>query len=363
MPRARRAAAAHGNAFDFIRFVAASMVLASHEYAVLGRGGDEPFVHLTSGFASFGTLGVDVFFVVSGCLVTASIVRSGNVPFFVASRGLRILPALCVALLVSVLVIGAAATTLPLTQYLRDPATWRYVSRGILLHDLQWTLPGVFVTNRLPDVVNGSLWSLWPEVQMYGVVASLALLAALARVPRRHVLAAGMASIALVALLRHPDLAGRTFEGPFLTRLAPLFAFGALLGLAGWRARIGWPAFVLALALAVLARHTALFVPAFDAAVALGVIGIAHAPLGPLQRFGRYGDWSYGIYVYAFPVQQLVALRFPELPLAAHFALAYPAVLLLGAASWHVVEAPALRLKAVLRGRAVAPLAAAQPRG
>lgn len=354
----------HHNNFDFLRWLAASMVLCSHEYAVLGRGGEEPLVRLTGGFATFGTLGVDIFFAISGCLVTTSLVRRGNLAYFVASRALRIVPGLVVALVVTALLIGALATTLPPAEYFQDAGTWRYISRGIALHDLQWTLPGVFATLPASGVVNGSLWSLWPEVQMYAIVALLGAVAWLCRAPRRMVLLAGMTLVAAIALLRHPDLAGQHLESTALARLAVLFAFGAIVGLWGWRARIGWALFVLAAVGAVLLRHSQAFVPLFDLAVVLGVLGVAYAPLGRLRDFGRFGDWSYGMYVYAFPVQQLVALFGPGLVLPAHLAIAYTITLALGALSWHLVEAPALSLKHALVPRFAPPrLNAAQPRG
>jgi peptidoglycan/LPS O-acetylase OafA/YrhL len=354
----------HHNNFDFLRWLAASMVLFSHEYAVLGRGGEEPLVRLTGGFAALGTLGVDVFFVISGCLVTASMARGTSIPYFIGSRALRIVPGLVVALLVTVLVFGALATSLPLPDYFRDPSTWRYVSRGLALHDLQWTLPGVFEGSPLPAVVNGSLWSLWPEVQMYGAVTLLGIAAWIVPVRRRVVLAVGMVAVAIVALASHPDLAGQHLEGASLARLAVLFALGAIVGLMGWRARAGWPCFAAALACALLARHSALFVPAFDLAVALGVIGLAYARLPRVRNWGRYGDWSYGMYVYAFPVQQLVTFYFPGIPFVMHLVLAYAVTLTLGAVSWHWIESPALRLKGQLRSRLAVPLLdRAHPRG
>ena len=117
----------HSNNFDFLRWLAASMVLTSHEFAVLRGGNGEPVARLTDGFATLGTLGVDAFFVISGYLVCASMMRGAAVPFFVAARALRLMPGLCVALLVSALVIGAAATTLPLADYWRAPETWSYI--------------------------------------------------------------------------------------------------------------------------------------------------------------------------------------------------------------------------------------------
>ena len=354
--------AGHANNFDFIRWLAASMVVASHEYAVLGRGGEEPLARLTGGFATFGTVGVDVFFVVSGYLIARSMVRRNDLAFFAASRLLRIYPGLVVALLVSVLGIGLFATTLPAGAYLRHPATWSYVWHGLALHDLQWTLPGVFAGLPQDGIVNGSLWSLWPEMRMYITVAALGAASVLLRVPPRIVLVVGMAIMAAYAFAHHPDPAGRVLESAAVERLAPLFAFGALIGLAPWRPLVALALLCVAAAGVAAARGTPFFVFAVDVALALGVVCLARAPIPRLSRFGRYGDWSYGIYIYAFPVQQAVAFAWPRLTLTEHFAIVYPLVLVLGALSWHLVEAPALAVKRMLRRPALGALVT-QPRG
>lgn len=353
----------HGNNFDFLRWLAATFVLLSHEYAVLGRGGEEPILGPTGGFTTFGTLGVDMFFVMSGCLVTASMARGTGLTFFIASRALRILPGLFVALLVSTVAVGLFATTLPLADYLRDGRTWRYVWRGLTMHDLQWTLPGAFERLPFAGVVNGSLWSLWPEVQMYAAVVTLGAVASLTGASRRVVLLAGMGAVAVIAWRSHPDLAGKLLEGPTLPRLALFFAFGAMLEMLGWRGQRRLVVCAAAIVCAILLRHSMLFVPAFDLAVALCVVAFAYAPLPWLPHWARFGDWSYGMYVYAFPVQQLVTLYGPRLPLPLHFALAYTITVVLAALSWHLVEAPALRLKSLLRRTAVPVLGVPQPRG
>ncbi|HVR92707.1 MAG TPA: hypothetical protein VHI75_02590, partial [Casimicrobiaceae bacterium] len=93
------------------------------------------------------------------------------------------------------------------------------------------------------------------------------------------------------------------------------------------------------------ARGTALFVPTFAVAVALSTMWLAYARLGPLKRWGRYGDFSYGLYIYAFPVQQTLVALFPAWGRPEHFAAAYAATLLCAVVSWRFVEAPALSLK------------------
>jgi peptidoglycan/LPS O-acetylase OafA/YrhL len=154
------------------------MVVFSHEYAIVPGLGSEPLAQLSGGFATFGTLGVDIFFVISGLLVTRSLVDRSAIGFFVASRALRILPALAVVLALSAWVIGPILTDLPLREYLAAGRVWSYVVRNLTLADSQWGLPGVFARNPVGDAVNGSLWTLQPEVLMYGLLLLLGAIAA-----------------------------------------------------------------------------------------------------------------------------------------------------------------------------------------
>lgn len=229
-------AAGRNNNFDFIRWLAATMVVFSHEYAIIGGSGTEPLAQLSAGFATFGTLGVDIFFVVSGLLVTQSLIERKDVDFFVASRALRILPALFVVVALSAWVLGPMLTGLPLGAYLQSPAAWTYVPRNLTLIDLQWGLPGVFLHNPGGAAVNGSLWTLRPEVQIYGFLLLLGIVAtaggaALSRY-RAAVVAAGMSAAIAWGWATHGDLAGRGLEPTSLSRLAPYFGLGALLYIA-----------------------------------------------------------------------------------------------------------------------------------
>jgi peptidoglycan/LPS O-acetylase OafA/YrhL len=341
--------AGYENNFDFIRWVAATMVFLSHEYAVVHRAGSEPLAQLSGGFATFGTLGVDIFFVVSGLLVTRSLLERRAIGFFVVSRALRILPALAVVLALSAWVMGPTLTDLPLGEYFARRDAWSYVARNLTLADFQWGLPGVFTSNPVPDAVNGSLWTLQPEVQMYGLLLLLGVIAATggAWLSRRRAILVGVGMVAAITWgwARHGDLAGQGLEPSSLARLAPYFGLGALLYL---MRRIVPSTVLLPTAvwiIAIASRGTELFVPAFAVAVALSSVWLAYAHLGSLKRWGRYGDFSYGLYIYAFPVQQTLVALFPAWGRSEHFAAAYTATLLCAILSWRLIEAPALSLK------------------
>jgi peptidoglycan/LPS O-acetylase OafA/YrhL len=79
------------------------------------------------------------------------------------------------------------------------------------------------------------------------------------------------------------------------------------------------------------------------------VLVAAYHPWLSWPAFNRIGDYSYGVYVYAFPIQQTLVERIPLIEPLPLFALALPATLAVAALSWHFVEAPALGLKSRFR--------------
>ena len=357
------------NNFDSIRWLAASLVIVSHESALLPNGGTEPLARVGGGFSTLGTVAVDVFFVTSGFLVTRSLLERRSLRHFVAARLLRVLPGLAVVLVLSAYVLGPIVTTLPLAAYLTDAAVPAYVARNLnlLVMDPQWGLPGVFADNRHPHAVNGSLWSLWPEVRAYGILLGLGIVALVA--PRRAavIVGVGMAITVVAGWVLHEDPAGGGLEPLTLARLAPYFATGSLLYLL--RRRIPHAALLVAAVVAWAAvastRGHPAFVPMFTLALAFAVVWLAHVPLGPLARWGRHGDVSYGLYIYAFPIQQALAARWPEWSLAAHLTASYVLTLACAFASWRLVEEPALRAKNLFAARPLRPgeepLAVASP--
>lgn len=141
------------NNLDFLRFVAATFVIFSHSFALRGERWD-PLL-LVTGYQSFGQLGVGVFFLISGMLVTRSWLGRPSIGQFVGRRALRILPGLFCAVLFGLLVVGPLTTELPWRTYFRLPETWAYLQNASAYH-LEFHLPGVFT--HLPfRAVNGSL--------------------------------------------------------------------------------------------------------------------------------------------------------------------------------------------------------------
>lgn len=348
-----------GDGFGLMRIMAAIMVIFAHSFP-LARGAEDPTWQRGSVIISFGSAAVSIFFVISGYLVLSSFLRDPNPLRFAIRRVARIWPGLLVMLLVTTWILGAAVTTLPLGRYLTDPATMRYFAGSAVLLPV-WDLPGVFRNNPGPGV-NGSVWSLPIEVFAY---AGLALLGPLlvVRGRRRLVIAATTAAAIVVAVvvtryaLPHPMVVGLAY---LLHQNYLVFFFGGgLLYFARVHVPMRWPLFGLAVVGLFVSLLAGLMLPVF-VFLSYGVIYLSTRRGPALQRMTALGDPSYGIYIYAYPIQQL----FAHLRLAPNewilFAEATVVSVIVGYLSWHLVEKRALEF-ARRRLRRHAASAAARP--
>jgi len=150
------------NHFNGIRLVAAWLVIYGHAWAITGAPGGDLLAQATA-FKFAGGIAVDMFFVISGFLIAASLQRN-SLRGYLSSRALRILPALVACVALSVFVLGPLLSSAP--DYWRDASTWRYLWSNATLYRAEFFLPGVF--DALPQrAVNGSLWTLPIEASLY----------------------------------------------------------------------------------------------------------------------------------------------------------------------------------------------------
>ncbi|AHL73652.1 sugar acetylase [Stutzerimonas stutzeri] len=327
------------NNFDFLRFFAATLVLLVHSYPLTGRRPDEP-IELLTGYENGGEFAVAIFFVISGYLITSSWINSSSAKSFLIKRALRVFPALILAVLLSAFIIGPLVTDRPLSNYFSSPVTWTYLQNALLI--TRFELPGVFSQNIYPNVVNGSLWTLPLEVLMYIGVLIMGLVGLL----NRRLIFLPIAGLAVGHFWILGMLGIESFFIKNIVKLGLLYYTGAAIFLyrdaLPWR---GWIAAALVVALA-LTFHTAAGPYVYVLALPYLVIYLAYAPIPLIARFGKYGDFSYGMYIYAFPFQQLtVYLLGHEIGVFWLTAISLAPTLLLAILSWHLIEAPAMKLK------------------
>ncbi len=324
--------------FLLLRLVAASVVIYAHSYALssLPVRGD----HLSPLLGIYaGNVAVYVFFLISGFLVTGSWLRQRSLRGFLVSRALRIVPAYAVCPVVCALIIGAAVSIRPATEHFADPLTWRFIFWNLSFPEMmQFTLPGVF-EQRSHQAINGSLWTLPAEVRAYALLAIFGLLGLLDRLPR--LLLALMVSFWLVVSEAH------RIPMVEVSEVLPMLGYFALGALA-WAARRVLPldgrAAVALLVLAIACRGTVAYPYAFAVALSYACLWLAYVPR-TLLSFNRCGDYSYGVYLWGFPMQQLAVtwLDYPSPTLIS--LLAWPMALGCAVLSWHAIEKPAMSFR------------------
>jgi peptidoglycan/LPS O-acetylase OafA/YrhL len=335
----------HSNNFDLLRFTAAVFVLLGHSYHLLNLPLEEPLTKI-SGHLFFGELGVDIFFVISGYLVLSSWDRNSNLGKFLKNRVLRIFPALIVVVFLTAFVLGPLVTTLSMKEYFFNPATWRYLESMTIYH-IYFTLPGVFEQNIFKDVVNGSLWTLPIEFSLYMILLILGIIGAY---KKRVAIVFSSVVLFILYIYHQPTLSEITIpfvgDGVRITRLALFFIAGMIYFLYRERIVFDWRLLLIFFIVWVASFNSGYLQIFSFICIPYFVMFFAFIPHNVLNSFGKFGDFSYGIYIIAFPVQQTIIWLFHNsiqpLPL---FALSLGTTLPLAVLSWYVIEKPFLKLK------------------
>ncbi len=338
------------NNFDFLRFALATLVVYSHSFPLAtGNEDHEPLAVLTGHQLTFGVLAVDCFFIISGYLISQSWVARPSVGAFLRKRVARIYPGFVVATLLGAFVV------VPLFSYPDDyQPTPKFVAHflGQTLRLLE-AVPGpAFKTNPAPGPVNGSLWSISYEFWCYIGVLLSGRAGWLMR--RKLIWAAFFIAILTSFVFRMFELhPGGSFLGlifgypPLYARLLPFFLVGmAFHSLRGDRWLHGRGVLICGLGIIVASfvpQSLQLLLP-FTAAYIL--FWLAVLPIPYLSNFARHGDFSYGVYLYSFPLLQIVvALYGSKIEPLRLFMFAWPLSVAAGFLSWHLVERPFVRKK------------------
>jgi peptidoglycan/LPS O-acetylase OafA/YrhL len=322
------------NSFDVIRLLAAFAVLIGHSYALLGLP-----VPLVFGETVHG-IGVSVFFAISGYLVSQSALRDPQPIRYFLRRSARIFPALWVCVLLSIVVMQFVST-LGAAEYYGHSGTLNYLNN--LLLKAKYRLPGVFTDSAVSKAINGSLWSLPAEFMMYilVIICCFRKQLVLPFLVLGFVLFWGAnqlyPGVRLYGVLISEmyDVGRFFFAGMLLCFLGPYLQFRADFA----TLFIVALAFLPFIAPAVVVQHV------LPLGLAYGVISLGLAKSAVADHLKRrVGDISYGVYLYAFPVQQMwinvADVKQPLLVAAATTVVVIP----LGWLSWRFVERPSLTL-------------------
>lgn len=337
------------NNLNLIRLIAASAVALSHCYYFTNQIYSEPLLKLT-GSTTFGYLSVFVFFVISGVLVSQSFDRTPSAWRFVAARVLRLYPALLVTLLMTAYVLGPIYTSMNVSDYFSHDEARRYVEDNFLFKD-HGSLPGVFSEPSglsLSATINGSLWSLRYEAYAY----CLLFLCGIGGLISNR--AAFNTAAVLLFLIYSKEPMGFLLVPASWNVVISVPLMGFLLGTLVYvnrhhlACRLSYA--VAGLVIYVLLRGHQWVHVIFVLTLGYAVLTLGFHPYLQL-RLRLPNDYSYGIYLYAFPVQQAIMHSAPTQSALALFAMTMLATVPLAMLSWHLVEKPALNLKKYLKTR------------
>jgi len=279
---------------------------------------------------------VPSFFALSGFLVAGSLVRN-DLPTFLTLRGIRIYPALAIEAVLSAFLLGPIVTALPLNEYFQDSEFRSYLLN--VIGYVHYHLPGVFLDNPGGRSVNEQLWTIPYELECYVTLAILALVG-LTRHPKKFLgLLCAVTLFILAYQIYYSKFPPASARPPGrMTVLA--FLFGAAIYFLKDKIPHSKFAFAAAIGACVLIFQfpEANYLAPFPVAYATIYMGSLNPPKGLVTRLA---DYSYGLYLYGFPVQQTLAHLLPQarewyinLPLSVMCAL------ILSAISWHFVEKP-----------------------
>jgi peptidoglycan/LPS O-acetylase OafA/YrhL len=313
------------NSYDFVRFVAASMVLYSHHFALVGLA--EPLVPGTG--EKFGAIAVYIFFSLSGFLIYRSLEKNTDWWRFVSARFLRVMPNLTVALVLTSLV-----TLLWFGNFENTAGHVKYVIRNLfmILVGPAFDVKGVFESLTI-KAINGPLWSLRYELHLYFI---LFLIMAFAGRYRGWVLALSLPLLMYhwaTETQYHYVLGVDLYE---YSRLGQIFLTGSLLGYL-WKywQNYAVPLGFVGVGLCLLLEAVVPF-NSFLNAIALGLAVIGLGSSSVMSWFAKGGDGSYGMYIYAWPIQQFSILLIPAF--WPSMIVAFLATAAVGYTTWHLFE-------------------------
>ena len=336
------------NSFGVVRLAMAVAVLGSHSYFfVSGTSTAEPLHEITG--HSLGEHAVQVFFFLSGILVMQSFTKSGSLIDFATARALRIFPGLSVCVLLTALVVGPLVSKADAWNYFTSPALPSYILKTLLLITGSAPLPGVYTDVPALGLVNMSLWTLKYEVLCYAILG-LACACGMMTNQNKRAGTLGLAILVFGVFLNEPKLSEMNTAADNIRYFALYFGMGVLACQLGDRLVIYGAALLVFYVMFVAMLGTRW--SELTCALFLGYASlyVATIDFGWIGRSMQRIDLSFGIYIYAAPIQQALVQNFPGLrPLEL---AAAALVLTLGAAilSWQWVERPALARRTVIFG-------------
>jgi peptidoglycan/LPS O-acetylase OafA/YrhL len=328
----------HPTGFDYIRLILAAAVITQHGVNVT-QGVDSAKELFFSNWRLLIEPILPIFFALSGFLVGGSLLRCRSLISFVGLRVLRIVPALSAEVVLSAFIFGPLLTSVTLREYFASGILYKYMFN--VIGYIHYTLPGVFVSNPWPNIVNTQLWTIPFELECY---AALSFMAFVGIVWRRRLF---VGVLALIYVLMVAYFLTKNPEQAILVN-GRILVYCFLVGVAFYLYRDKIPSSALLFIVALVGTVICVKLPGGEYLIALpanyltAYVGL-FCPKKPKIFFS--GDYSYGMYLYGFPVQQVVVTLIPRVPWWMNVVISLVAAFVIAHCSWWFLEKPALSLK------------------
>lgn len=338
--------------FDYLRIILATSVIFFHSFNL--TTGENVALHDLHGFfRPIDALIVPMFFSLSGFLIAGSLERSRTLISFLGLRAIRLVPALLVETVLSAIVIGLLFSYLPYRQYLVDSEFSRYFLN--VIGDIHYNLPGVFEHNPFPRIVNGQLWTIPFELKCYMTISVIAIVGL---VRKKYAFLALIVLLNAAVFVHHSFIAaklhGHRIDESHVQGIILVADF--LYGIAFYlfRSSVLWSKWLFLPAVISVFLLSSLPVAFWGDYLTPLPVAYATVYLGLLQpkklKIVSSGDYSYGLYLYGFPVQQAMIATFGSSWI--HWYINFPVSLaiaaLIAVGSWHLVEKHAAGLRPTL---------------
>ncbi|WPB58657.1 acyltransferase [Xylophilus sp. GOD-11R] len=327
--------------FDYLRIGLACAVVFQHSFLASYGHSSNSYIWADWHRVFFAPI-LLMFFALSGFLVAGSLKKNPSVTSFVTLRAVRLVPALAIEILLSALLLGPVLTVLPLSEYFSSKTFYAYFAN--IVGHIRFFLPGVFLDNPAAKFVNISLWTVPYELECYLALICLWLSGVIKRRAAVVGITAAVILAGTVSAFFEYDH-GWANNAPLPRSLIAAFLVGLCINLYADRVRLNWQ--IACACLAGLILTTVGYQTVYLAAGFAAYIVVYLGMMNPAKKsFLFSGDYSYGLYLFAFPIQQTYSLLFPEHRVwYLNFFFAMVFGLVYAAFSWWVIEKPVLSKK------------------
>ncbi len=332
------------NNFDFLRFLFALFVVISHAYPLSGGSETSQWIYqITNGQIVLARIGLYGFFVISGFFIFKSLQRSKSLGNYYRKRFLRLFPGLSIVLVITVLCIPFVYEgTTPL---ITKPEFYTYLPYNLSLYGFQPVVSGVFDDNPYHSI-NGSLWTIRYEFSLYIALSLLFF------IRQKIIVIRSMIGVVFVGLLVIYNcylnrLSGSSIFGMLgyeILDLGTFFVCGSLLAAFNFEKVKNVGFLLFGITAIIISFYFNFFDEIKHVVLSITILLIGFIPVPFFSNFGRIGDMSYGIYIYSFPVQQML-MHYFKLNLYELMIHSTAISIFLGYFSWHLIEKKALSYK------------------